>query len=68
VNVSSQASWSRSWGSTQYTPNVAGENHDIGDFRGYVDLRFNYGSLDGAQSGATLRKGMQGGKAASISS
>jgi outer membrane phospholipase A len=41
---------------------IAGENHDIADYRGYVDLRLIYGSPDGAQLDTTLRKGTQGGK------
>jgi outer membrane phospholipase A len=46
-----------------YYTHIAGENHDIADYRGYVDLRFIYGSPDGAQLDTTLRKGTQGGKA-----
>lgn len=45
-----------------YYTHIAGENHDIADYRGYVDLRFIYGSPDGAQLDTTLRKGTQGGK------
>jgi outer membrane phospholipase A len=41
---------------------IAGENHDITDYRGYVDLRFIYGAPEGAQLDTTLRKGTQGGK------
>jgi len=35
----------------------AEENHDIADYRGYVDLLLKYGSPDGWQLAATLRKG-----------
>lgn len=40
----------------------ADENSDIADYRGYVDLLLKYGSNDGWQLAATLRKGMKGGK------
>jgi outer membrane phospholipase A len=36
---------------------IAGENHDIADYRGYMDLLLKYGSNDGWQLAATLRKG-----------
>lgn len=39
----------------------ADENHDIADYRGYVDLLVKYGSPDGAQLAATLRKGARAG-------
>lgn len=35
----------------------ADENHDIADYRGYVDLLVKYGSPDGWQLATTLRKG-----------
>ncbi|MCE4060266.1 phospholipase A [Pandoraea sputorum] len=40
----------------------AEENRDIADYRGYVDLLLKYGSTDGWQIAATLRKGMKSGK------
>jgi len=40
----------------------AEENRDIADYRGYVDLLLKYGSTDGWQLAATLRKGMKAGK------
>jgi outer membrane phospholipase A len=36
---------------------IAGENSDIADYRGYVDLLIKYGSPDGWQLATTLRKG-----------
>ncbi|QQC67342.1 phospholipase A [Paraburkholderia ginsengisoli] len=45
-----------------YYVHIAGENHDIADYRGYVDLLLKYGSPDGWQLAATLRKGMKSGK------
>ncbi|WP_429444785.1 phospholipase A [Paraburkholderia sp. WC7.3g] len=45
-----------------YYAHIAGENHDIADYRGYVDLRLIYGSHDGWQLDTTLRKGTRGGK------
>ncbi|SDC85368.1 phospholipase A [Paraburkholderia lycopersici] len=36
---------------------IAGENSDIADYRGYVDLLVKYGSPDGWQLATTLRKG-----------
>jgi outer membrane phospholipase A len=36
---------------------IAGENHDIADYRGYMDLLIKYGSTDGWQLATTLRKG-----------
>jgi outer membrane phospholipase A len=36
---------------------IAGENHDIADYRGYMDLLLKYGSNDGWQLATTLRKG-----------
>lgn len=36
---------------------IAEENHDIADYRGYVDLLLKYGSTDGWQLATTLRKG-----------
>ena len=38
---------------------IAGENHDIADYRGYMDLLIKYGSNDGWQLATTLRKGMK---------
>jgi len=40
-----------------YYVNRAGENHDIADYRGYVDLLVKYGSPNGWQLATTLRKG-----------
>ncbi|HEY1609495.1 MAG TPA: phospholipase A [Paraburkholderia sp.] len=40
-----------------YYVNRAGENHDIADYLGYVDLLVKYGSPDGWQLATTLRKG-----------
>lgn len=40
-----------------YYTHIAGENHDITDYRGYVDLLVKYGSTDGWQLAAILRKG-----------
>lgn len=40
-----------------YYTHIAGDNHDITDYRGYVDLLLKYGSTDGWQLAATLRKG-----------
>lgn len=40
-----------------YYTHIAGENHDIADYRGYVDLLIKYGSTDGWQLATTLRKG-----------
>jgi outer membrane phospholipase A len=37
--------------------NRAGENRDIADYRGYVDLLVKYGSPNGWQLATTLRKG-----------
>jgi outer membrane phospholipase A len=45
-----------------YYAHIAGENHDIADYRGYVDLKLTYGSTDGWQLATTLRKGTEGGK------
>ncbi|WP_329601608.1 phospholipase A [Paraburkholderia antibiotica] len=45
-----------------YYAHIAGENHDIADYRGYMDLLLKYGSTDGWQLSTTLRKGMKGGK------
>ncbi|MCC8394584.1 phospholipase A [Paraburkholderia sp. MMS20-SJTR3] len=45
-----------------YYTHIAGENHDITDYRGYVDLLIKYGSYDGWQLATTLRKGTKGGK------
>ncbi|WP_321937943.1 phospholipase A [Paraburkholderia sp. J8-2] len=36
---------------------IAGENSNIADYRGYVDLLIKYGSPDGWQLATTLRKG-----------
>ncbi|CAB3769125.1 phospholipase A [Paraburkholderia humisilvae] len=36
---------------------IAGENSNIADYRGYVDLKVTYGSPDGWQLATTLRKG-----------
>jgi len=36
---------------------IAGENSNIADYRGYVDLLLKYGSPDGWQLATTLRKG-----------
>ncbi|MFC0399098.1 phospholipase A [Paraburkholderia rhizosphaerae] len=36
---------------------IAGENGNITDYRGYVDLKVTYGSPDGWQLAATMRKG-----------
>jgi outer membrane phospholipase A len=36
---------------------IAGENSDIADYTGYVDLLIKYGSPDGWQLATTLRKG-----------
>ncbi|HTR08995.1 MAG TPA: phospholipase A [Paraburkholderia sp.] len=36
---------------------IAGENSDIADYRGYVDLLIKFGSPDGWQLATTLRKG-----------
>jgi outer membrane phospholipase A len=40
-----------------YYVHIAGENHDIANYRGYVDLLLKYGSTDGWQLATTLRKG-----------
>ncbi|WP_346778292.1 phospholipase A [Paraburkholderia sp. Ac-20342] len=45
-----------------YYAHIAGENHDITDYRGYMDLLLKYGSTDSWQIATTLRKGMKGGK------
>ncbi|RKT21379.1 outer membrane phospholipase A [Paraburkholderia sp. RAU2J] len=45
-----------------YYVHIAGENHDIADYRGYVDLLLKYGSTDGWQLAATLRKGTKSTK------
>ena len=40
---------------------IAGENSNIADYRGYVDLLVKYGSPDGWQLAVTLRKGTKSG-------
>lgn len=40
-----------------YYAHIAGENSDIANYRGYVDLLIKYGSTDGWQLATTLRKG-----------
>jgi outer membrane phospholipase A len=40
-----------------YYVHIAGENSNIADYRGYVDLLLKYGSTDGWQLATTLRKG-----------